>query len=464
MKCKYQNPTSSISSTLKKTLLLSQMIFDIVVHNGTIITMNSNFDIIENGLICIKNGKFVKVKSRSNNFPLPEAIEVINADGGIIMPGLVNTHTHLPMSLFRGLADDLSLAVWLNKYIFPAEARYIRPESVRLGALLSCAEMLLSGTTTCCDGYFYEDAVAAAVNEIGIRAVLGQGIIDLPAPGVPQPADNVKNAEAFTEKYNGLSTRIIPSIFCHSPYTCSKETLKQAKAAADSKGLLFQIHVAETRDEMVRIQKKYHETPVKYLDNIGILNPKTLLVHGVWLDNDDIEIISKRRTKVSHNPESNMKMASGIAPVPKLLKAGVTVGLGTDGCASNNDLDLFREMDTAAKLHKVHTMDPTVMDAQTVLTMATIDGAKAIGLDKAIGSLEVGKQGDVVIVDTRQPHLVPVYNPVSHIVYAAQGSDVRDVMVAGRLLVKDRRLLTIDLESLLKRVVELGEVIKKIRC
>ncbi len=436
------------------------MIYDIVIHNGSVITMNSKVDMINNGVLCIKNDTLAKIEPHENHTPLPEGKKIIDAQGGIIMPGLVNTHTHLPMALFRGLADDLPLSVWLNEHIFPAESNHIHPESVRLGALLSGAEMLLSGTTTCCDGYFYEDNVAAAVNDIGMRAILGQGVIDFPAPGVSKPEDNVDNAIRFIQKWKNISPLITPSMFCHSPYTCSEATLKKAKDAADANGVLFQIHTAETKDEYVSIQTKHHTTPVKYLDKIGIIDQNTLLVHAVWLDNDDIEIMAKRRASVSHNPESNMKLASGIAPVPALLKAGVTVGLGTDGCASNNNLDLFSEMDTAAKLHKVNTMDPTVMDAVTVLKMATIDGAKSLGLQDIIGSLEVGKKADVIIIDTRKPHLIPVYNPVSHIVYAAKGSDVQDVIVDGKVLLKNRKLLTVDMEDILGKVADIASNIK----
>jgi len=436
--------------------------FDSVIHNGLIITVNSDFDIIENGVICISNGTIHRIEARVPGTPLPEAKEIIDADGGIIMPGLVNTHTHLPMTLFRGLADDLPLARWLDEFIFPCEAKYLTPETIRLGSLLACAEMMLSGTTTCCDGYFFEDDVASAIYESGIRGILGQGVIDVPAPGVPDPSDNIENAVRFVEKWLEVSHLITPSIFCHSPYTCSEATLKKAKAASDSKALVFQIHAAETKNEFARIQTEHHMTPVKYLDRIGILDENTLMVHGIWLDDDDIEIIAKRRSTVSHNPQSNMKLASGIAPVPSLLTAGVTVGLGTDGCASNNDLDLFREMDTAAKLHKVNLLDPTVMDAKTVLKMATRDGAKAIGADKHVGSLEPGKQADIIIVDTHPPHLVPMYNPVSHIVYTAQGSDVRDVMIAGRILVRNKNLLTLDLEDILERLTRFsGSILKK---
>ncbi|MBL7180019.1 MAG: amidohydrolase [Pseudomonadota bacterium] len=436
------------------------MKFDIVIHNGTVVTVNPNFDIIKNGLVCIKDGTLARIEAGNGDLALPEAKDTIDAGGGIIMPGLVNTHTHLPMTLLRGLADDLPLTVWLNEHIFPAEGKHIGPETVRAGTLLACAEMILSGTTTCCDGYFFEDNVAAAVCETGLRAVLGQGVIDFPAPGVPNPADNVTNATKFVQKWRAESPLIRPSIFCHSPYTCSKETLQKAKDAADAQGVLFQIHAAETKTEYNQILSEQQASPVKYLDTIGILDRNTLLVHTVWLDDDDIEIIAGRKASVSHNPESNMKLASGIAPVPKLIKAGVAVGLGTDGCASNNDLDLFREMDTAAKLHKVNVLDPTVMDARTVLKMATIGGAKAIGLENDIGSLEVGKQADVVIIDVRKPHLVPMYNPVSQIVYAVGGSDVRNVIVSGKVLLRDRKLTTVDLEDILKQVAAIAAIIK----
>jgi 5-methylthioadenosine/S-adenosylhomocysteine deaminase len=430
------------------------MNYDLVIHNGTILTMNSDLDIIKNGFLCIKNHKLDKIEPHKNHAQFPEGKKIINARGGIIMPGLVNTHTHLPMALFRGLADDLPLSVWLNEYIFPAESKCITPESVRIGALLSSAEMLLSGTTTCCDGYFHEDHVATAMNEIGMRGILGQGVIDFPAPGMPKPGDNVNNAIKFLQKWKNISSLITPSVFCHSPYTCSETTLKKAKDAADAAGVLFQIHAAETKDEYIQIQTKHHETPIKYLDKIGIIDQNTILVHAVWLDDEDIEIIAKRNSTVSHNPESNMKLASGIAPVPALLKAGVTVGLGTDGCASNNNLDLISEMDTAAKLHKVNALDPTLLDSVTVLKMATIQGAKALGLDAIIGSLEIGKKADVIVIDTRKPHLVPIYNPISHMVYAAQGSDVQDVIVNGRLLVKDRKLLTINIEDIIEKVIK----------
>ena len=407
------------------------MEYDLIIHNGIILTVNPDFDIITDGILCIREGVIESIGSDDSGTPLPTAKEMIDAEGGIIMPGLVNTHTHLPMSLFRGLADDLPLQEWLNEHIFPAESTRINPESVRDGTLLSCAEMLSSGTTTCCDGYFLEKEVAEAVMETGIRAVLGQGVIDFPAPGVPDPAKNIQAASDFIEAWSGRSDRITPSVFCHSPYTCSAETLQKAKAIAADKGLLFQIHVAETKSEYDQMLAEKGLSPVQYLDRLGILDERTLLVHSVWTDEADREIIAERKSKVSHNPESNMKLASGIAAVPEFLKAGITVGLGTDGCASNNNLDLFQEMDTAAKLHKVNTLDPTVMNARTVIRMATIEGARCLGMDHQIGSLEVGKQADIIVIDTAKPHLVPMYHPESQVVYAVVGGDIKFIVIEG---------------------------------
>ena len=263
-------------------------IYDLVVHNGTILTVNSDFDIINDGFLCIEDGKVVRIEEKTLNQPLPSARQTLNAQGGIILPGLVNTHTHSPMILFRGLADDLPLMTWLNDYIFKAEERWLTPESVYTATLLSCAEMLLSGTTTCCDGYFFEDSVAAAMEESGIRAMVAQGIVDFPAPGVPEPKKNVDAAFRFIERWQGKTSLITPGLFCHSPYTCSKETLRSARSVADETGALFQIHVAETQKEAEQMQKEQGMSPVQYLDRIGVLNPRTLVVHGIWVDEKDI--------------------------------------------------------------------------------------------------------------------------------------------------------------------------------
>jgi len=435
------------------------MKFDLVVHNGTVLTVNPAFETIEDGIVCIRDGRIETLFPFRDDSPLPEAQEFLDAKGGIIMPGLVNTHTHLPMTLFRGLADDLPLDVWLNEHIFPAEGKYLNPENVRLGAELGCVEMLLAGTTTVCDGYFFEDEVAVAVLASGMRAILGQGVIDFPAPGVPDPSRNVEAAVAFVKRWHDVSPLISPSVFCHSPYTCSEETLKKAKRAANLLDVLFQIHVAETQNESTQIPSQNRESPFAYLNRLGLLDQNTLLVHAVWADDHDVELIAGSGAKISHNPESNMKLASGIAPVSLFLDSDIAVGLGTDGCASNNNLDLFQELDTAAKLHKVSTLNPTVTDAGTVMQMGTIGGARAIGLQKFTGSLEPGKQADLIILDTHKPHLVPLYNPVSQIVYAASGADVKDVIVSGQILVHNREVLTLDVGNILEEVAALAKVI-----
>ncbi len=425
------------------------MTYDLVIHHGTILTVNTANDIISDGLICIDKTRLARVEARQPGTPLPAARKTIDAGGGLILPGLVNTHTHLPMTLLRGLADDLPLDVWLNEYIFPTEGRCVNPEMVRTGARLAAAEMLLSGTTTCCDGYFHEDHVAGAISQTGLRAVLGQGVIDFPAPGVPDPSRNIQAAADFIDHWKNKAPLITPSVFCHSPYTCGPETLQAAKKLADDRNVLFQIHVAETRTEVAQSRAAQGDTPVAYLDRLGLLDRHTLLVHGVHLSKADMDILARSGAGLSHNPESNLKLGAGIAPVPALAARGITVGLGTDGCASNNDLDLFGEMDTAAKIHKGAGEDPTVMDARSVLRMATIDGARAIGLDALIGSLETGKQADVIILNTRRPHLVPLYHPASHIVYAARGSDVNDTIIAGQRRVADGRLTALDLDAII---------------
>ncbi len=435
------------------------MRFDKFIFNATIVTVNSHFDIFDSGALGVKDGKIAYVGKEPSNINFCNATEAINARGGIVLPGLVNTHTHLPMTLFRGLADDLPLNKWLNEYIFPAEAKHISPETVYWGTLLACCEMMLSGITTCCDGYFLESHVASAVFQSGIRGVLAQGVVDFPAPGVPDPLKNVQTADQYVKKWQGRSHLIKPSIFCHSPYTCSEDTLKRAKAVARQKGILFQIHAAETRQELDTCLKKHGITPIGYLNHLGILDEQTLLVHSIWVDDADLEIIAKTGASVSHVPESNMKLGSGIAPVYQMIRAEIPVGLGTDGCASNNTLDMFRTMNVAAKLHKVCNLDPTVLDARTVVKMATINGANAIGLNGETGSLEVGKAADIIIIDKRKPHLVPIYSPVSHLVYAVAGADVRHVFIEGKQVVKERKLLTLEPDEIMEKIIAFAGVV-----
>jgi 5-methylthioadenosine/S-adenosylhomocysteine deaminase len=430
--------------------------FDTLIHNAVLLTCNPAFDVIPEGWIGVRDGRIEAVGALTGGGPPPAARRVLDARGGLVMPGLVNTHTHLPMTLFRGLADDLPLAAWLHERIFPAERAWIHPQSVRWATLLACAEMILSGTTTCCDGYFHEDVVAQAVQTAGLRAVLAQGVIDHPAPGVPDPSRNLLQARRFCRDWLGRAETIQPSVFCHSPATCSRETLVKAKQLCDAHGLLFQVHAAETRAEVDHFRSTTGASSIAYLDRAGVLDRSTLLAHGVWLDDADIALIADRKASVSHNPESNMKLASGVAPVAQLLAAGVCVGLGSDGCASNNDMDLFFAMDIAAKLQKVTRRDPTAVPARTALRMATIEGARALGLDRQIGSLEPGKQADLIVLDTRTPHLTPMRQPAAAVVYAAKGSDVRTVMVAGRLLLQDRQLQTLDIAAIMRQVNRLA--------
>ena len=364
--------------------------------------------------------------------------------GFLVLPGLINTHTHAAMSCFRGLGDDLPLARWLYEVIFPAEAARVNPGMVYRGTLLACVEMLKNGVTTFCDGYFFEEAAAQAALESGMRAVLGQGVLDFPTPDQPDPTRSRERVEAFLASFPKHADRLRPSIFCHTPSTCCAETLRWAKELSRERGILFQIHLSETAAEADEILQKQGERPAFYLDRLGILDHRTLCAHGVWLEREEIELLASREAKVSHNAESNMKLASGVAPVPQMLAAGIKVGLGTDGCASNNDLDLFSEMDKVAKLHKVIHRDPVVCSAPQILRMATRDGAVALGWEDQIGSLEVGKKADFIAIDLHQPHLTPLYNPISHLVYAVKGSDVRHVWVNGEQVVQDRRVLKVD--------------------
>ena len=437
---------------------MKQTVFDWVIYNAWIVTADQDFTVIENGAVAVAGDRLARIWSLDEDRKLPPARHSLDAAGGIVMPGLVNAHTHLPMTLFRGLADDLPLMTWLEEHIFPAEARHINPDSVYWASLLACAELLLSGTTTVGDAYFLARHVAEAVSRAGLRGVLAQGVIDFPAPGVPDPSGNIKHARDFVawmdRKAGGL---IEPSIFCHSPYTCSEQTLQQAKQAAAELGVAFQVHLAETSAEYRQIVDRHGCSPVGFVDRLGLLDGNTILVHCVHVDRDDLALIAGAGARIVHCPESNMKLAAGIAPVTDMLDAGICVGLGTDGSASNNDLDLFGEMGSAARMHKLITGDPTAMDAAKVVKMATIGGARVLGLDRLTGSLEPGKAADLAVVDCRAPSLVPVYHPASTLVYAARGHDVSHVMVGGRWLVEDGRLVGMDLEEVIARVKALVE-------
>ena len=407
------------------------------------------------GARVIISGDKIEEVSVSHNSPIPETNEIITAENAIILPGLINTHGHSPMVLFRGMSDDLPLKNWLYEHIFPAEAKYINPDTVYWASLLACLEMIASGTTTFIDGYFFANEIVKAINKAGIRALVAQGVIDFPAPGVPDPNKNLDVALVFLERWIHFSDLITPGIFCHSPLTCSAKTLLRAYDITSRFDFPLQTHLSETHDEAKEIEKKTGLRPVFYLDDLGLLNSNLIAAHAIYLDEEEIDLLAKRCVKIAHCPESNMKLGSGLAAVEKMLEKGVTVGLGTDGCASNNNLDLFTEMDTASKLAKVANLDPTIIDARTVLKMATIGGAKVIGLENRIGTIETGKKADIIIVDANTPHMTPMYNPYSQLVYSATGGDVRDVIINGRIIYRDRRFTTLDSAEIMDEVKRL---------
>jgi 5-methylthioadenosine/S-adenosylhomocysteine deaminase len=425
---------------------------DILIENGTILTMDPQQTLIEKGFVCIAGDRISAVGKGDPHEVL--ARKTIDAKGGLILPGLINGHTHAAMTLFRGLADDLPLMDWLNHYIFPVESRMDR-EFVRTGTLLACAEMILSGTTTFCDMYLFEDEVAQAAELAGMRCLVGEVLYDFPSPNYGPVEEGLKYTESLIRKWQGhplVSIAVEP----HAVYTCSPDLLVRAHQLAMRHKVPLIIHAAESASEIEEVRKKYGRKPFEHLESLGLLGPHLIADHCVHLDDEEIRRMVKHDVKAITNPESNMKLASGLSPVPRLLAEGITVGLGTDGCASNNNLDLLEEMDTTAKLHKVGAMDPTVMDAFTVLKMATLSGAKALGMAERIGSLEAGKKADVIVVDTRKPHLTPMYNPYSHLVYAAKGSDVSHSVINGRLVMEDRKLLTLDLGEVLGRAENLS--------
>ncbi|MFC1843181.1 amidohydrolase [Thermodesulfobacteriota bacterium] len=433
------------------------MLDDILIKNCSILPLSDNkVKFIDKGFLSVKDGAISALGSMTDLPASSGAERTIDATGHLVMPGLVNTHTHAAMSLFRGLADDLELMTWLKEHIFPAEAKSVNPEMVYWCSKLAAAEMILSGTTTVADGYFLEDSAAEAFADSGMRSVVAQGVIDFPVPGVPDPTQNIEAAAHFIDRWQAKNKLIIPAIFCHSPYTCSPDTLKRAKEAARQKNVRFFIHLAETKTEIQQIQEQHNTTPVRYLDSLDILDKDTICVHCVWLDEGDIVILAKNGAKVSTCPQSNMKLGSGIAPLSKMLAAGISVGLGTDGCASNNTLDLFSEMNICAKLHKVKDLDPTALPAKTVLEMATIGGATVLGLADQIGSLSPGKKADVILLDLMQPHLQPFYHPYP-LVYAARGADVSTVIINGEIVMQDRKILTFDADEAMAKVRELAK-------
>jgi 5-methylthioadenosine/S-adenosylhomocysteine deaminase len=438
---------------------------DCVIWNGCLLTLEPGAKPIFPGYVAVQGSAIQALGQADHPEDLPPSRTYLDVGGGLILPGLVNTHCHLPMVWFRGLADDLPLHDWLTRKIFPGESGWLNPEKVYWGALLAAAELIRGGVTTVADGYFHETEVRRALSDAGLRGVAAQGIIDFPAPGVPDPRDNLKVARSFLESGATVPGGLITSaLFCHSPYTCGPETLRGAKALTRKAGVPFFIHLAETKPEVEELQAKTGMSPGVYLESLGVLDELTVAVHAVWLETEDMELLARRGVKVSHCPESNLKLASGVAPVPDLLARGVTVGLGTDGAASNNNLDLFGEMSLTARLHKVWRHDPTLLPAPQVVGLATRQGARVLGLDRRVGTLTPGKEADLIVLDLDRPHLTPLYDPYSHLVYAAGSGDVRHVMVAGRWLLRDREFLTLDWPALAARARDYGRELGRFFC
>jgi len=419
-----------------------------------VITENAQHRVIENGAVAIVGDHIVGVGTRAEIDARFQARQRLDRGDAIIAPGLIDTHTHAAMSLFRGIADDMRLQDWLEKFIFPAEAKNVSPDFVRWGTRLGCLEMLLGGTTTFTDMYYFEDVVAEAAKEAGMRGVLGETIIGFPVADNKTPAD----ALVFTEKYL-MSFRndplVVAAVAPHALYTNSDETLKASRALADKYNAPLLIHVEETKKEVDDSMAARHMTPVAVLDSLGVLTGRTVAAHCVWANDADIAILKRRNVGVAHCPSSNMKLASGAAPVVKMLAAGINVGLGPDGPAgSNNDFNMFEEMDLAAKLQKVITMDPQALPASAALDMATIGGARVLGMEKEIGSIETGKRADLIVVRLDRPNAAPMYDVVSQMVYALKADDVRDVMVNGRPVVRDGKILTLDEKAVMAKAEE----------
>jgi 5-methylthioadenosine/S-adenosylhomocysteine deaminase len=420
---------------------------DILIKNGIVITMDKERRILKDFSISITDGIIEEIKPEIKG----EADFVIDASRKIVMPGFVNTHTHLAMSLFRGVADDLPLMRWLQEEIWPMEKK-LEANHVYAGALLGCLEMIKTGTTCFNDMYFYMDEVARSIEESGMRGVISYAMFDF---GDESKADDIlKEGGKSIKKYNVAGSRIKAVLGPHAPYTCSEKLLVKTAEMAKKHNTLIHIHVAETKEEVETSKKEKGKTPFEYLDNIGFLRDNVLASHSTWVTEKEIKILKKRNVKVAHNPTSNMKIGCGVAPIPEYIENGVLVSLGTDGAASNNSLDMFQEMKICALLHKINKRDASVVPAEKVLEFATINGARALGLDNEIGSVEVGKKADVILVDLDRPNLTPLTNPVSHLVYSARGCDVDTVIIDGKIVMEDRRVRTIDQPQVLNFAME----------
>jgi len=427
---------------------------DLLVSGGPLWTGGEGY--WQRGALLARAGRVVYA-GPEDGLPAGERpAQTLEAEGGLILPGLVNAHCHGPMVLFRGLADDLPLETWLFQHIFPAEARWVDPAMTELCASLAAAELLLAGVTTVCDAYFCAEGMARAYARAGLRAVVAQGVIDFPAPGVPDPARNLAVAREFVAAWQDRSPLVTPAIFAHSPYTCGPETLRGCAALARELACPWFIHLAESQVEVATLIERHGQTPARFLESLGVLEVLTAAVHGIWLEPEELALLARRGVGVIPCPESNAKLASGATDVPALLAAGLAVGLGSDGAASNNDLEMLGEAALATRLAKLRSGDPAALPAASALDLLWTGGAACLGLGGQVGRLLPGQAADLVVLRPQAPHLTPWRDPASALIYQARKDDVRHVAVAGRVLVRDRQPLTLDLPKLLAGVRDLA--------
>lgn len=432
------------------------------IYGGCIVTMNPAFEIIEEGYLQIRDGRIVGLGPCTQQPPAESGEQTVDATGKLILPGFINAHTHAPMTLFRGIADDRELMDWLINYIFPAEAANVTDDFVAWGTRLACWEMIRSGTTTFADMYFFEDTIARVAAEAGVRAVVSQGIVDGRTPDSATAREGLERAEALIGAWKGHPL-IYPAVGPHSAYACTPETLVRAKQIADQYNVPWIIHLAESQSENRLIQERYGLTPVRHLARWNLLGKNVVAAHGVWMDEEEIDLIKAYEVGVVHCPQSNMKLASGIAPVPRLLKVGAKLGLGTDSPASNNSLSMLREMSAAAKLHKAATLDPTVVTAREAVAMATIGSACALNLEKEIGSLEPGKRADMILLRLDEPNELPLYDVYSHVAYALEAHNVETVIVEGRPIMEEYAMRTLDTEAVRRKALEMkGNILRSL--
>ncbi|MGH9495601.1 MAG: amidohydrolase family protein [Candidatus Sulfotelmatobacter sp.] len=439
----------------------AKQVADLIISGGIVVTMDSGRAIFQDGGVVVRGDSIVAVGPRAEIEARYQAAQTLDARGALVLPGFINGHTHVPMTLFRGLHDDVTLNDWLYKYIFPAEAKNVNEEFVRWGTRLAAAEQIRAGVTTFADMYYFEDAVAEETKAAGMRGVLGETFIDFPAPDNKSEAEMLAYTEKFLKRWQG-DPLITAAPAPHSIYTCSKKTLQDAAALARKYHAPILIHMAEMKKEYDDSMKQNGMSPVQYMEKIGLLGPDVVGAHCIFVDEADWRLLKERGVGCVHNPSSNMMIASGVAPVPEMRAAGVAVGLGTDGPAgSNNDLDLMEEIDLAAKLAKIHKMDPLALNAKAVVEMATIDGARAIHKEKKIGSLEVGKKADLILISLNEPNAVPMYDIYAQIAYSLKGSDVETVVIGGKIVMRNRKLLTIDEPKVLEKAREYGKSVSK---